>query len=84
MQSVFPLQASDRVLQKTVSSFDASVWELFLPLIAGAQVLMAQPGGHQDSHYLATTVAEKEITVLQLVPSMLQVLIEEPQLRELA
>ena len=80
MQGVFPLQVSDRVLQKTVSSFDASVWELFLPLIAGAQVYMAQPGGHQDSHYLATTVAEKEITVLQLVPSMLQVLIEEPQL----
>ena len=80
MQSVFPLQASDRVLQKTVSSFDASVWELFLPLITGAQVYLAQPGGHQDSHYLATTVAEQKITVLQLVPSMLQMLIEEPQL----
>src|SRR6185369_13520765 len=80
MQSVFPLEANDRVLQKTVYSFDASVWELFLPLITGAQVYMAQPGGHQDSSYLASAVADHEITVLQLVPSMLQVLIAEPDL----
>ena len=80
MQSVFPLEPNDRVLQKTVYSFDASVWELFLPLMTGAQVFMAQPGGHQDSSYLAATVADREITVLQLVPSMLQVLIDEPQL----
>jgi amino acid adenylation domain-containing protein/FkbM family methyltransferase len=80
MQSVFPLEPHDRILQKTVYSFDASVWELFLPLLAGAQVFMAQPGGHQDSDYLAATVAGAEITVLQLVPSMLQVVIDEPQL----
>ncbi|HEX6719614.1 MAG TPA: FkbM family methyltransferase, partial [Pyrinomonadaceae bacterium] len=78
MQSVFPLEPNDRLLQKTVYSFDASVWELFLPLITGAQVFMAQPGGHQDSNYLAATVTDREITVLQLVPSMLQVLIDEP------
>jgi amino acid adenylation domain-containing protein/FkbM family methyltransferase len=82
MQSAFPLEPNDRVLQKTVYSFDASVWELFLPLITGAQVFMAQPGGHQDSSYLAATVADREITVLQLVPSMLQVLIDEPQLSQ--
>jgi amino acid adenylation domain-containing protein len=80
MQRVFPLEPSDRVLQKTVFSFDASVWELFLPLITGAQVFMAQPGGHKDSAYLVATVADQQITVLQLVPSMLQVLIEEPGL----
>jgi len=80
MQRVFPLEPNDRLLQKTVYSFDASVWELFLPLIVGAQVFMARPGGHQDSNYLAATVADREITVLQLVPSMLQVLIEEPDL----
>jgi amino acid adenylation domain-containing protein len=80
MQSVFPLEPNDRVLQKTVYSFDASVWELFLPLITGAQVFLAQPGGHQDSSYLAAAVADHEITVLQLVPSMLHVLLDEPQL----
>jgi amino acid adenylation domain-containing protein/FkbM family methyltransferase len=74
----FPLAASDRLLQKTVFSFDASVWELFAPLMAGAQLVLARPGGHQDSGYLAAAVAERRITNLQLVPSMFGVLLAEP------
>jgi amino acid adenylation domain-containing protein len=77
MQSAFPLTASDRLLQKTPYSFDASVWELFVPLMSGAALVMARPGGHQDSAYLVRAVAEQKITVLQLVPSMLQVVLGE-------
>jgi len=36
MQHSLPLQARDRVLQKTPFSFDAWVWELFVPLFSGA------------------------------------------------
>ena len=36
MQRRFPLQAGDRLLQKTTLSFDASVWECFAPFFAGA------------------------------------------------
>ncbi len=39
---------------------------------------MAEPGGHQDTAYLVSAIAEHEITVLQLVPSMLQIVLEEP------
>src|SRR5205823_4349280 len=35
MAEAFPLNASDALLQKTPLSFDASVWELFAPLLAG-------------------------------------------------
>ena len=35
----------DAVLQKTPFSFDVSVWELFWPLLAGARLVMARPGG---------------------------------------
>jgi amino acid adenylation domain-containing protein/non-ribosomal peptide synthase protein (TIGR01720 family) len=70
MQDRFPLGAGDAVLQKTPATFDASAWELFTPLVAGARLVMARPGGHQDPAYLARTVAERCITVLQLVPSM--------------
>jgi amino acid adenylation domain-containing protein/FkbM family methyltransferase len=79
MQKEFPLGPEDRVLQKTVYSFDASVWELFVPLISGAQLVMARPGGHRDSSYLVESVAAEGITVMQLVPSMLQVVLEEPR-----
>ncbi|HSG40555.1 MAG TPA: AMP-binding protein, partial [Thermoanaerobaculia bacterium] len=42
-QHAFPLTADDRVLQKTPYSFDASVWEVFLPLLTGACLVVAEP-----------------------------------------
>jgi non-ribosomal peptide synthetase component F len=45
----FPLAESDRVLQKAPLSFDDSVWEIFEPLMVGAQIVMVRSGGHQDS-----------------------------------
>lgn len=77
MQRADPLDEGDRVLQKTAFSFDASVWELFLPLLAGARLVLAAPGGAQDSSYLVRTVASRRMTVLQLVPSMLRVFLDE-------
>src|SRR5262249_90868 len=44
MQEVFPLTCADRVLHKTPFSFDVSVWELFWPLLAGAGLVVAEPG----------------------------------------
>jgi amino acid adenylation domain-containing protein len=80
MQERLPLTAEDAVLQKTPFSFDASVWEFYAPLFVGGRLVLAQPGGHQDSAYLVKTIAEEEVTILQLVPSMLQVLVQEPRL----
>ncbi|HEY4561425.1 MAG TPA: AMP-binding protein, partial [Thermoanaerobaculia bacterium] len=80
MQRTLPLRAGDRVALKTPLSFDASIWEVFVPLLAGATVVVARPGGHQESAYLVELVARQEVTVLQLVPSMLRVLLEEPAL----
>src|SRR5262249_586111 len=82
MQSEFPLQASDRLLQKTSISFDVSVWELFVPLLTGAQLIIAAPHGHQDPAYLKNTIINSGITILQLVPSMLDVLLGEPDIEE--
>jgi acyl-coenzyme A synthetase/AMP-(fatty) acid ligase len=80
MQQAYPLTAQDRVLHKTSFSFDVSVWELFWPLITGAGLVVARPGGHQDAAYLANLITEKQITTLHFVPSMLQVFLEEPNL----
>jgi amino acid adenylation domain-containing protein len=81
MQNEFPLTEADRVLQKTSFSFDASIWEFFAPLMAGAQLVMAQPGMHRDVGYLAREIQESEITILQVVPSVLRLLLEEPQFK---
>ena len=77
MQEQFPLTERDWLLQKTAFSFDASVWELFVPLLAGAVVVLAQGGRQQESGYLVEAVREHGITILQLVPSMLRLFLEE-------
>ena len=82
MQRAFPLTEQDKVLQKTVFTFDASVWELFSPLMAGAQLVLARPGGQQDSSYLVDATLKHNVTVLQVVPSMLTLLVREPRLEE--
>jgi amino acid adenylation domain-containing protein len=78
-QSQFQLSSADRVLQKTPFGFDVSVWEFFLPLLAGAQLVMAKPGGHQDPGYLAELIERADITMLHFVPSMLQVFLDGAQ-----
>ncbi|HET9985575.1 MAG TPA: amino acid adenylation domain-containing protein, partial [Longimicrobiales bacterium] len=77
MQSAFALDASDCVLQKAPVSFDASVWELYLPLIAGARLFLARPDGHRDPAYLLLSMVLRRVTVVQFVPSLLAAMIEE-------
>jgi amino acid adenylation domain-containing protein len=73
----YRLNESDRVLQKSSISYDASVWEIFEPLLAGAQLVVARPGGRRDSAYLVELVAERKITVAEFVPSMLGAILDE-------
>jgi amino acid adenylation domain-containing protein len=77
MQDIYQLTPADRVLQKTPFSFDVSVWEFFWPLMTGARLVVARPGGHQDSGYLVRLIAEQRITTIHFVPSMLQIFLEE-------
>jgi amino acid adenylation domain-containing protein/FkbM family methyltransferase len=79
MQERYGLRPEDHVLQKTPVSFDVSVWELFWPLLTGARLVLARPGGHQDPFYLARTIALREITTVHFVPSMLQAFLAEPE-----
>jgi amino acid adenylation domain-containing protein len=76
MQDAYHLTADDAVLQKTPFSFDVSVWEFFWPLLAGARLAMARPGGHKDPAYLCDAVQQENITTLHFVPSMLQAFLE--------
>ncbi|HWS86516.1 MAG TPA: amino acid adenylation domain-containing protein [Pyrinomonadaceae bacterium] len=80
MQAAYRLTAADRVVQKTPYSFDVSVWEFFWPLLSGAGLVIAKPGGHQDAGYLVELIAEQGVTVAHFVPSMLQFFVEEPAL----
>ncbi|HSK75390.1 MAG TPA: amino acid adenylation domain-containing protein, partial [Thermoanaerobaculia bacterium] len=80
MQEAYGLTPEDRVLQKTPYSFDVSVWEFFWPLLTGACLVVARPGGHRDAAYLAGVMARERVTVTHFVPSMLQVFLAQPDL----
>ncbi|GAA1945970.1 hypothetical protein GCM10009754_12290 [Amycolatopsis minnesotensis] len=77
MQGQYGLEPGDRVLQKTPSSFDVSVWEFFWPLVEGATVVLARPDGHRDPEYLADVIRREAITTTHFVPSMLAAFLRE-------
>ncbi|WP_026214256.1 non-ribosomal peptide synthetase, partial [Nonomuraea coxensis] len=80
MQDVFLLTGDDRVPLKTPFSFDVSVWELFWPLMTGAGLVVARPGGHADPAYLADLMEGESVSLAHFVPSMLDAFLAEPGL----
>ena len=77
----FGLTNSDRVLQKASLSFDDSFWEIFEPLTSGAQLIIAHSEQNQNVRYLIETIIQQKITALCLVPSLLWLFLEEPEVR---
>jgi amino acid adenylation domain-containing protein len=77
-QDAYRLTPDDRVMHKAPFSFDASIWEIFWPLLAGARLVLARPGGQQDSAYLVDMITRQQITIAHFVPSMLQFFLAEP------
>ncbi|WP_280489329.1 non-ribosomal peptide synthetase, partial [Nocardia carnea] len=73
MLSEYPMGSAEVYLQKTATTFDVSLWGYFLPLAAGAHLVVATPDGHRDPEYLARVIAEQQVTVTDFVPSMLTV-----------
>ncbi|MEU1591258.1 AMP-binding protein, partial [Micromonospora sp. NPDC005710] len=72
MQDRFGLVSGERVVQKTPFTFDVSVWEFFWPLVLGATVVVARPGGHRDPTYLAELIRDERVSTAHFVPSMLE------------
>lgn len=69
-------------LQKTPYSFDVSVWELILPFIIGAKLVVAKPEGHKDVNYLIDTIKKFEISTIHFVPSMFEIFLTNKRAEE--
>ncbi|GAB19825.1 putative non-ribosomal peptide synthetase [Gordonia effusa NBRC 100432] len=72
----YPWGPTDRIVLKTPYTFDVSVPEMFAPLLAGATVVIAAPGGHTDPNYLVDLLARTSATSVHFVPSMLSVFVD--------
>jgi amino acid adenylation domain-containing protein len=81
-QQAFPLRPDDRVLQTFSFTFDASLWELFAPLVFGARLVLAGATIARDTTRLVELIAQHGITAVQAVPSRLGLLLAERGLEE--
>ena len=70
------MSAADVLLSVTTLSFDISVLELFLPLVSGAQVVIADRHTAQDPVALARMLDGVEATILQATPTTWRMLID--------
>jgi amino acid adenylation domain-containing protein len=78
IQRTYPLRGGDVVLGKTAIGFDVSVWEYAWPLLTGARLVLARPGGHRDPGYLRDLIIDQNVTVAHFVPSMLAAFLDAP------
>ncbi|MFZ1006730.1 MAG: AMP-binding protein [Candidatus Sulfotelmatobacter sp.] len=82
MRRVRPLKSEDRVLAWTTVSFDVGMWERFAPLAEGATVVMASGLAARDLVQIAELIVKNKITLFQITPTLLRVLLENPSLKE--
>lgn len=75
-------QPSDRVYQGMTVAFDFSIEELWIPLVTGATLVPAPPGGNLLGEDLADFIRERSITAICCVPTLLETIESElPSLR---
>ena len=65
MAQRLPLNSEDKMIAVTTVTFDMHVLELYLPLLAGASVVLADPDMAQDPAALAEQINRSGATIMQ-------------------
>jgi amino acid adenylation domain-containing protein len=81
-QEDFPLGPSDVVLHTFSVSFDASFFDLWAPLLAGARLILPSPATARDAARAAEEIARFGVTRMLGVPPWIAELVERPELDE--
>lgn len=76
MQKTFPLTTEDVLFQKTIYTFDVSVWELVWWSMAGAGVCLLPPRKENDPRVFVKLIEKAHISVIHFVPSVLRLFLE--------
>ncbi|WP_412538161.1 amino acid adenylation domain-containing protein [Longispora sp. K20-0274] len=71
----FGIDADSRVVQKAQQTFDISLWQLIAPLLTGGSTLIVTRDEILDVRRFLATVSTGGATVVQVVPSYLDVLL---------
>ncbi|NCT23380.1 nonribosomal peptide synthetase DhbF [Bacillus subtilis subsp. subtilis] len=80
MQEAFSLGEEDRLLAVTTVAFDISALELYLPLISGAQIVIAKKETIREPQALAQVIENFDINIMQATPTLWHALVtSEPE-----
>jgi amino acid adenylation domain-containing protein len=80
-QRNMPIRADDSVLYQLSYTFDASLCIIFPTLAAGARLVLAAPGEEYDPHRLVERVVREQVTILQVPPAPLRLMLADPLLK---
>ncbi len=70
------LNARDRVAQTAAAGFDISVWQCLAAILAGGTVEVIADAEARDPRQLRAAVARTGVTVLEVVPAVLRLMLE--------
>jgi amino acid adenylation domain-containing protein len=76
MQKEPGIDAGDRLLAVTTISFDIAGLELYLPLISGATVVLADITSAKDGRILLDMVRSEKISIMQATPSTWRIMLD--------
>lgn len=69
-QTKYPIGSGDMVLQKTISTFDVSVWEFLWWAMAGASLCLLPPNKENSPKAIDDSIRKWNVTALHFVPSV--------------
>ena len=72
-----PLATSDKILAITTIGFDIAVLELYLPLIAGASIVLLSPEETKNPAALCHAINTHGVTLMQATPSLWDLIVSE-------
>ncbi|MEM7538154.1 MAG: amino acid adenylation domain-containing protein [Chloroflexota bacterium] len=78
----FGMNPSDAMLQAATFTFDASVWQIFSPLLSGATLVLPKPGGEKEGLYVTDLIQKHRITFISMVAPLLTLFVKTGRLSE--
>lgn len=77
LRDFFGTGPHDVMLQRSAISFDASIFEIFLPLTCGARLIVGSAEVQRDPVEIIDTLADEGVTMFHAVPTLLEELVRE-------
>ncbi|NES82289.1 MAG: amino acid adenylation domain-containing protein [Moorea sp. SIO2B7] len=76
MNDRYGIQDNDVILFTSDSMFDASVWQLFWPLINGMQVVIPDANFNFEPNLIIELVEKRKVTITDFVPAVFNILVD--------